>query len=168
MCIVDLEKAFDGVPSKVLEWALMKKGIPDVLARSAMILYEGAKTRVEVDSESSEEFEVNVGMHQVYVLSPFLLAVVVTEFAREGALSELYASYADNLVLMSETIEGLRDKYLKWKEAFVSMGLKVNLGKTKVMVNSGITQDGLSKSNVDPCGVCSLRVKANSVLCLVW
>ena len=26
--------------------------------------------------------------------------------------------------------------------------------------------DGLSKSKVDPCGVCSLRVKAISVLCV--
>ena len=29
-----------------------------------------------------------------------------------------------------------------------------------------ITKDGMSKSKVDPCGVCSLRVNANSVLCL--
>ena len=48
----------------------------------------------------------------------------------------------------------------------MSKGFKVNLGKTKVMVSSGITKDGLSKSTVDPCRVCSLRVKANSVLCL--
>ena len=26
--------------------------------------------------------------------------------------------------------------------------------------------DGMSESKVDPCGVCCLRVKANSVLCL--
>ena len=58
------------------------------------------------------------------------------------------------------------DKFLKWKEAFESNGLKVNLGKTKVMVISGITLDGLSKSKVDPCGFCSLRVKANAVLCV--
>ena len=64
---------------------------------------------------------------------------------------------------MSETIEGLGGKFLKWKEAFESKGLTANLGKTKVMVSTGITQDGLSKSKVDPCGVCSLRVKANSV-----
>ena len=32
-----------------------------------------------------------------------------------------------------------------------------------VMVSSGITQDGLSKSKAYPCWVCSLRVKANSV-----
>ena len=51
------------------------------------------------------------------------------------------------------------------KEAFESKSLKVNLGKTKVMVSSGVTKDGLSKSKVDPCGVCSLKVKDYSVLC---
>ena len=44
--------------------------------------------------------------------------------------------------------------------------MKVNLGKTKVTVCGCITQDGLSKSEVDPCEVCCLRVKANSVLCV--
>ena len=45
-----------------------------------------------MDSELSEEFEVNVVMHQGSVLSPFLFAVVVdvvAKFAREGALSVL-------------------------------------------------------------------------------
>ena len=50
----------------------------------------------------------------------------------------------------------------------MSKGLKVNLGETKIMVCGGITKAGMSKSNVDPCGVCSLRVKANSVLCLLF
>ena len=44
-------------------------------------------------------------------------------------------------------------------------GLKVNLRKTKVMISSDITHDGLSKSKVDPYGVCSFIVKANSALC---
>ena len=64
---------------------------------------------------------------------------------------------------MSKTLEGLRDKFLKWKEDFENKDLKVNLGNTKVMVCGGITKDGLSKSNADPCEVCSLRVKASSV-----
>ena len=88
---------------------MRKEGLPEILIRSVMSLYEGARTRVRVDSELSYVFEVDVRMYQGSVLSSFLFAVVVdvvTEFANEGALSELL--YADDLVLMSETIKGLR------------------------------------------------------------
>ena len=51
-------------------------------------------------------------------------------------------------------------------EAFESKALKFTLVKTKVMVNGVITMDDMSKSNVDPCGVCSLRANASSFLCL--
>ena len=50
MCFVDLGKAFDRIPRKVLEWAMFKKGIPDVLVGSVMSLYAGAGTGVRVDS----------------------------------------------------------------------------------------------------------------------
>ena len=43
--------------------------------------------------------------------------------------------YADDLVLMSKSIENLKEKLLKWKEAFESKGLKMNLKKTKIMVS---------------------------------
>ena len=48
----------------------------------------------------------------------------------EGVLSELLN--ADYLILTSETIEGLGDKFLKWKETFKRRCLKVTLGKVKV------------------------------------
>ena len=89
MCFVDLENTFVRVPRNVLEWAMRKKGIPEVLVRPVMSLYEGAKTRVRVDSELSDEFDVTVGMLQGSVLSPFLFAVVVdvvTEFGSIGLL----------------------------------------------------------------------------------
>ena len=102
------------------------KEIPEVLVRSVMSLYKGAKTRVRV--ELSEEFEVNVGMHQGSVLSPYLSAVVVdvvTEFARQGALNELL--YADVLVLMSETIEGLKNEVETAREV-TYLGDRVSAG----------------------------------------
>ena len=64
MCFVDLEKAFDRVPRRVLEWAMRKRGIPEAMVRAVMSLYEGAKTRVRVGLELSKEFEVKVGVHQ--------------------------------------------------------------------------------------------------------
>ena len=37
------------------------------------------------------------------------------------------------------------------------------------MFSGGITKDGMSKSNVDPYGVCSLREMASSFcVCAVW
>ena len=51
---------------------------------------------------------------------------VVTESVRKGLMSELLQ--ADDLVLMSEMMEGLREKFWKWKEEFESKG------KTKVVV----------------------------------
>ena len=87
---------------------MMKKGMP-VLARSVISLY-GAKTRVRVESDLSEENEVLWRC----VVSSFIFVVVVhavTELARYSALSELL--YTDDLVMMSETIEGLRNKIKK-------------------------------------------------------
>ena len=78
-------------------------------------------------------------------------------------LSELL--YADYFVLMSKTVGGLSNKFIKWMEVVECKGLKFDLWKTKVM-NSGSIKDGLSKSNGDPCEVCSLVVKASSVLCV--
>ena len=72
--------------------------------------------------------------------------------------------YADDLVLMSETMEGLREKFWKWKEAFESKGLKVNLGKTKVVVSGA--EGEVSVSNlVDPCGIFEKRVMGRDFVC---
>ena len=52
--------------------------------------------------------------------------------------------YADDLVLMNENIENLKEKFLKWKEAFESKKLKVNFKKSKVMV-SGLKDEVLKR-----------------------
>ena len=49
------------------------------------------------------------------------------------------------------------------REAFESKGMRVNLGKTKLMV-SGMEEEAFD-SKIDPCGVCGTRIMSNSVLC---
>ena len=72
-------------------------------------------------------------MLQGSVLSSFLIALVyVTELYGEGVLSELL--YTDDLALMSDTVVGLRNKFIKWK-AFESKGLSVKFEKAKLMVS---------------------------------
>ena len=112
MCFVDMEKAVDKVPRKVMEWAMKNKDLLEVMIWAVMSLYDGAKTRVRVGSAYPEEFEVRSDVHEGSVLSPLLFAIVVdsiTENARRGAVNKLL--YADDLVLMSETMENLKERF---------------------------------------------------------
>ena len=166
MCFVDLEKLFDRVPRKVMEWALRKKSLPEVLVKAVMSLYKGSKTKVRVGSGLSEKFGLRVGVHQGSVISPLVFAIVVdavTEQARKGLLNE--SLYADDLVLMSENLEDLRERFQKWRGALESKGMKVNIRKTKMMV-SGAERE-IVRSETDPCGICGKKIMSNAVLCTV-
>ena len=95
---------------------MRRKEIPDDLVRSVRCLYEEAKTRVRRDYELSEEFEVKVEMCQGSMLVPFLFTVVVdavAELPRVDTLSELM--YPNYLLLISETVDRLRNKFRKSK-----------------------------------------------------
>ena len=73
--------------------------------------------------------------------------------------------YADDLVLVAETEELLMEKLRKWKKGMELKGLRVNIGKTKVMrcqVRIGQAED----SGKYPCGVCRQGVGDNSIKCV--
>ena len=162
MCFVDLEKAFDRAPRKVMEWALRKKGLAEMLVHAVMRLYEGSRTKARVGSGTSDKFGVRVGLHQRSVLPPLIFAVVVdvvTENARERLLNEIL--YADDLVLMSESLEDLRERFQRWRKALVGKGLKVNVGKTNMMVSE--TEGEIISSKIDPCEIHGKRVGSNAV-----
>ena len=46
MCFVNLVNTFDGLPTKVLEWSMKKKGMREALVGSVMSLYEGGKDKI--------------------------------------------------------------------------------------------------------------------------
>ena len=74
--------------------------------------------------------------------------------------------YADDLVLVAETEKLLMEKLRKWKKGMELKGLRVNIGKTKVMrcqVRIGQAED----SGKYPCGVCKQGVGDNSLSALV-
>ena len=43
---VDLEKAFDRMPRKVVEWAMRRLGVEEWLVRAVMAMYKHARTRI--------------------------------------------------------------------------------------------------------------------------
>ena len=83
MAFVDLEKAFDRVPRKVMCRALRKLGMEEWIVRLVQGMYANARSHVHVGDEYSEEFEVKVHVHQGSVLSPLLFVIVLEALPRE-------------------------------------------------------------------------------------
>ena len=162
---VDLEKAFDRVPRSVLWWALRSLGVEEWAVRVIQAMYANARSRVRVNGEYSEEFGVGVGVHQGSVLSPLLFIIVLEALSREfrtGVPWELL--FADDLVVIADTLEGCIAKLRAWKSSMERKGLRVNMKKTKIMV-SGIGLDLLQDTGKFPCAVCRRGVGANSISC---
>ena len=160
---VDLEKAFDCVPRKVIWWAMRKLGLEEWIVRLVQAMYNNTRSRVRVNNTYSDEFGVKVGVHQDSV--PLLFAIVLKALSHEfrtGTPWELL--YADDLVISAETEEGLKMKLNKWKTGMEAKGLRVNMGKTKIMV-SGVNLQTLKDSGKYPCSVCRKGVGSNSIYC---
>ena len=132
---VDLEKAFDQVPRKVSLWEMRKLGVKEWAVRVVQSMYIGAKIRVSINNQLSDEFGVNVGVHQGSVLSPLLFILVLEALSRKlrtSVLCELL--YVDDLVLLSESLDDCTSKFKKWKLEIEIKGLRVSSKKTKFML----------------------------------
>ena len=105
------------------------------------------------------------GVHQGSVLSPLLFTIVLEALSRhfrKDLPCELF--YADDLVLLAETREILKEKINIWKEGLESKGLKVNIGKTKVM-KCHVAANMQVESGKYPCGICGKGVGRNAIQC---
>ena len=165
LAFLDLEKAFDRVPRQVIWWALRKLRVEEWLVVLVQSMYNNVRSRVRVGDEYSEEFSVEVGVHQGSVLSPLLFIIVLEALSlqfRTGCPWELL--YADDLVIIANTKQELLDKVQVWKEGMEEKGLRVNMGKTKCMI-SGLQLNRLQKTGKHPCAVCLAGTGSNSIYC---
>ena len=165
MAFVDQEKTFDRVPRKVIWWALRKLGVEEWIVRLVQGMYANARSRVRVGEGYSEEFEVKVGVHQGSVLSPLLFIIVLEALSWEFRSGVPWEDlYADDLVIIAESLEECVRRPLTWKEAMEKKGLRVNVGKTEIMI-CGTGLDLLQSSGEFPCAVCCTGVGSNSIFC---
>ncbi|KAK3538805.1 hypothetical protein QTP86_015932 [Hemibagrus guttatus] len=80
---VDLEKAYDRVPREELWYCMRKSGVAEKYVRVVQDMYERSRTVVRCAVGQTEEFKVEVGLHQGSALSPFLFAIVMDQLSEE-------------------------------------------------------------------------------------
>ena len=160
---MDLEKAYDRIDRKALWQVLGVYGVGGCVLRGIQSFYDGSSACVRVGSDLSESFEVNVGLRQGCVMSPWLFNVymdgVVREVkmrtlgrglemsergGREWEVSQLL--FADDTALVASTEERLQRLVDEFGVVCERRKLRVNVGKSKVMVCS--REGGRAELNV--------------------
>ena len=153
---VDYSKAFDMIDHTSLWLKLLNAGISGKVFNVIHNLYARAKSCVKCNSDMSSFFNCNIGVRQGENLSPILFAIYLNDF--QSTLSESYTGlntisdelqeeleiylklfvllYADDTIILSESSTELQlalnslDQYCK------AWHLKINVGKTKVLIFS--------------------------------
>ncbi|KAK3514119.1 hypothetical protein QTP70_005119 [Hemibagrus guttatus] len=131
---VDLEKAYDRVPREELWYCMRKSGVAEKYVRVVQDMYERSRTVVRCAVGQTEEFKVEVGLHQGLALSPFLFAMVMDQLSEEVRQESPWTMmFADDIVICSESREQVEENMERWRFALERGGMKVSHSKTEYM-----------------------------------
>ncbi|KAK3557311.1 hypothetical protein QTP70_026610 [Hemibagrus guttatus] len=130
----DLEKAYDRVPREELWYCMRKSGVAKKYVRVVQDMYERSRTVVRCAVGQTEEFKVEVGLHQGSALSPFLFAIVMDQLSEEVRQESPWTMmFADDIVICSESREQVEENLERWRFALERRGMKVSRSKTEYM-----------------------------------
>ncbi|KAK3546987.1 hypothetical protein QTP86_007916 [Hemibagrus guttatus] len=131
---VDLEKVYDRVPREELWYCMRKSGVAEKYVRVVQDMYERSRTVVRCAVGQTEEFKVEVGLHQGSALSPFLFAIVMEQLSEEVRQESPWTMmFADDIVICSESREQVEENLERWRFALERRGMKVSGSKTEYM-----------------------------------
>ena len=143
-CFVDFKKAFDSVPRDLLLSKLLKLGVNGKFFNILRHIYTTDKACIKMGQSRSDFFDLDIGVRQGCVLSPLLFNLFLCDLAKQfdamedkpmlgnRGINSLF--WADDLVLFSESKEGL-DRLLKTLEEYCKENdLLINTKKTKCMI----------------------------------
>ncbi|KAK3532141.1 hypothetical protein QTP86_008594 [Hemibagrus guttatus] len=131
---VDLEKAYDRVPREELWYCMRKSGVAEKYVRVVQDMYERSRTVVRCAVGQTEEFNVEVGLHQGSALSPFLFAIVMDQLSEEVRQESPWTMmFADDIVICSESREQVEENLERWRFALERRGMKVSRSKPEYM-----------------------------------
>ena len=148
VAFIDFEKCFDTINRNLLWPVLLKNGIKGKLFRCVRSMYVSVKARIRCGGARLTDYvNCSLGVKQGDICSPVLFSLFINELAlevirngRQGVTFSLDAFelfillLADDVVLLSETVIGLQTQLNSLCRAAKSLCLKVNIGKSNIVV----------------------------------
>lgn len=134
---IDLAKAFDTVPHKLIMDSLLRRGVDQHIRKLFADSYSGCSSRIQLEAGMTRPVKLRIGVKQGDPLSPILFNLALDPFLYlldeegegynlEGGTSISALAYADDLVLMSDSWSGMK-RNLDLLGAFSAMvGLRAN------------------------------------------
>ena len=147
VAFVDYSKCFDTVNKHALFNVLEKNGITGSILECIKSIYENVFACIKNCDEFSAFFECPIGLKQGCMLSPRLFTIFISEVSK--ALNSTCSSgfqflsnlaiihhlfFADDIILVSDTAQGLQQKLNILEQQSKRLGVTVNLEKTKIIV----------------------------------
>ena len=71
VAFLDLEKAYDRVLTDMVYWSLRNRKVPEEMVNLVKATYDQVNTIVGILYGNTEEFMIDVGLHQRLAISPF-------------------------------------------------------------------------------------------------
>ena len=144
-CFVDFKKAFDSIWHEGLLYKLLESGIGGKTYDIIKSMYSNNTCAVRIGKKHTDFFQQSRGVRQGCSLSPTLFNIYINELAKTLEQSKTPGIkladtevkcllFADDLVLLSPTKEGLQQHLDLLHKFSQTWALTVNQAKTKIMI----------------------------------
>lgn len=154
MTFIDIEKAYDSVPQRLVWDALinMRVGIQEVQMIKAM--YKKCASSVKTKIGQTNWFSVETGLRQGSVLSPILFVIVMDEIHKSvkrkmGSKETNALLFADDIVIWGEDEMEVQEQVNVWNQEIEKYGMKISVGKSKTVVVTRDKREGRGNIKVN-------------------
>ena len=141
---IDLTKAFDKLNVNSLILKLKTKNIPKSVIKIIQFMYLNANVRIKFNNITSDEWRVGNGVRQGGILSPYLFNFYINDIIEEICNLDVGCSlglermniicYADDIVLISPSANGLQFLIDKMSSLLLQNGMVINVAKSSYVV----------------------------------
>jgi hypothetical protein len=134
MVFIDLEKDYDKVPRNIMWWDLQKYKVLTKYITLIKNMYDNVVTSVRTSDGDTNDFSINIVLHQGSALSPYLFALVMDEVTRDiqGGIPWCML-FADDVVLVDESRTGVDQKLELWRQTLEAKCFRLSMYKIEYM-----------------------------------